>query len=280
MKNMKITYLIPFLLITFQANSMKRMNAKSPQSSPSKRLKRSVNIDNLIYKIIQEIHLPENSAAIVAELLSQPEARDINISQRKELYELAKDFAVIFPETSSTVIKKNYLHAFLFFSNHLFPQAFFSPNPYKRLSDTRPDLQEIITTLIQSEQEKIYICCYHLSLKSIANSIIQQKNNGVAIEVIVNQFEKERPNTWLVPSELQNIGITTLSPQNDPYEQMHHKFFIFKKNIFGKSILVTGSYNPTAHSNKHSWDDIIILDDQNIINTYIERFEDIKKRSK
>jgi len=280
MKITKIIYLIPILLISVQIHSMKRANETSAQDIPAKRLQIAQNVAKLIENIIKEIHSPENNADILRQFLFQPEAREIDETRRKELYELATDFSLIFPETSSTATKKNYLYAFMLFPQPVFPQIFFSPTPYKRLSDTRLDLKNIIATLIQNEQEKIYVCCYHLSLKHIANELIQQKNKGTPIEIIVNQFEKDRTNAWIVPSELQHMGIAVLSPQNDPFEQMHHKFFIFKKNIFNKSLLVTGSYNPTSHSDTHSWDDIIIIDDQDTINKYLERFEEIRQRSK
>ena len=127
--------------------------------------------------------------------------------------------------------KKNYLYAFTLLPNFTFPQIFFTPTPYKRLTDTRPLLKDIILALIKNEQESIYICSFHLSLGSVGEALVEQKNKGLLIEVITNQLEKNSPTIWIVPAELQAQGISVLSPQNEAFEQMHHKFFIFKKNF-------------------------------------------------
>ena len=37
---------------------------------------------------------------------------------------------------------------------------------------------------------------------------------------------------------------------------------------------------PTPHGDTRSWDDILIVDDQTIIDQYIERFEEAKSRSR
>ncbi len=239
----------------------------------------------LIQNIEHEIYA-DSDPSVMGKILSLPEAQLLNDKNKTALYQQAEALEKML-ETPATdplhmqiTTKKNYLYAFTLLPSFTFPQIFFTPTPYKRLTDTRPLLKDIIIALIKNEQESIYICSYHLSLGSVGQALIEQKNKGVLVQVITNQLEKNSPTQWIVPAELQSQGISVLSPQNDAFEQMHHKFFIFKKNLLGKSILITGSYNPTRHSDTHSWDDIIILDDENIINKYIERFEEIKKRSK
>ena len=99
------------------------------------------------------------------------------------------------------------------------------------------------------------------------------------IDIIADQDQGKSLNAKWVLTILQEKDIPIASPKNDTFEQMHHKFFIFKKNLFDKPLLVIGSYNPTDHSTTHSWDDILITDDSNIIEQYQNRFEEVKKRS-
>ena len=240
---------------------------------------------NFIQKIEHEIYT-DSDPAVMGYLLCQPAAQLLSDENKKALYRQAEALEEM-QETPSTdplhrniITKKNYLYAFTFLPNFTFPQIFFTPTPYQRLTDKRSLLKNILISLIKNEQEEIFICSFHLTLSSLGQALVEQKNKGILVHVITNQIDKNNPAQWMLPAELQHQGISVLSPQNDRFEQMHHKFFIFKKNLLGKSIMVTGSYNPTQHSDTNSWDDIIILDDQDTINKYLERFEEIRRRSK
>ena len=195
---------------------------------------------------------------------------------------MAEDYSELLGHSDKTaLIKLNYLDAFRYIPQFTFPQAFFTPIPYNnRTNDDRPELYKILEALIKNEKEKIYVCCYHFTIKSLAETLVAQKNKGISVEFITNQPEKNKPNDQFLLTNIRENGISVLSPQNDKFEQMHHKFFIFKNNLLDKRLLVIGSYNPTANGNNRSWDDIMILDDPIIIDQYLARFEELKKRSK
>lgn len=291
MKLKKIFLMTSILLLSSLAFGMKRFHQEPPRS-PKKPTKKAIIAQPIAYdqttfiqKLEHEIYADSN-AAVMGHLLAQPEALLLSDENKRALYQQAEALEKMLetPPTDALhaqiTTKKNYLYAFMLLPNFIFPQIFFTPIPYQRLTDKRPLLKDILIALIKNEQEGIYISSFHLTLSSIGKALLEEKNKGVVVQAIVNQPEKGNPGLWSLPAELQHQGISVLSPQNDRFEQMHHKFFIFKKNLLGKSLLVTGSYNPTSHSDTHSWDDIIILDDENIINRYLERFEEIKKRSR
>lgn len=291
MKAKNVILLMISVLSSSSAFGMKRFQNEPPRS-PKKPLKKVLiasptqyDQSAFIQKIEHEIYA-DSDPAVMGYLLSQPEARLLSDANKKALYEQAEALEKMLetPATDPSHIKittkKNLLYAFTLLPNFSFPQVFFTPIPYQRLTDKRPLLKDILIALIKNEQEEIYISSFHLTLGSVGQALVEQKDKGVVVQVITNQLDKNNPKLWMLPAELQYQGISVVSPQNDNFEQMHHKFFIFKKNLLGKSLLVTGSYNPTGHSDTHSWDDIIIIDDQDMINTYLERFNEIKKRSK
>ena len=289
----KIVYLLLAFMISYQLNGMKTFQEKEPRQSPPPKIPKIEPVSSpapkaissgqqaFISKIEEQIYT-ETDPSVMIDLLSQPEASLLSNETRDSLYVQAKAFQqLLMPNDENyprMIIKTNYLSAFRFFPQFTFPSLFFSPTPYKRLSDKRPYLKEILTMLIENEQEKIYVCCYHITLASIGEALLEQKKKGIPIEIITNHSQGNTQDSWFTLTTLKNNGIPVLFPRNDEYEQMHHKFFIFKKNIFNKSLIMIGSYNPTRHSDMHSWDDIIVLDDQNIINQYIERFEEIRRR--
>lgn len=291
MKSKKLFFMMFTLLLSPLAFGMKRFPDHPPRS-PKKPIKKPLIAYPLEYdqlncmkKIEWEIYT-DSDPSIMSSILSQPEARLLNDKNKETLYKQADalEKTLETPATEPSHIKittkKNLLYAFTLLPNFAFPQIFFTPTPYQRLTDKRPLLKDILIALIKNEQEAIYICSFHLTLNSVGQALVEQKNKGVLVNIITNQLDQNHPKLWMLPAGLQHQGISVLSPQNDKFEQMHHKFFIFKKNLLGKSLLVTGSYNPTSHSDTHSWDDIIIIDDPNMINAYLERFEEIKRRSK
>ncbi len=222
------------------------------------------------------------------QLLSQPQARSLSKKDKTDLYLQAKSLEeplLTNPGLWADDLKrittiKNCLFAYQSIPQFSFPQAFFTADPYNRPADTRPDLSLIIAGLIKNEKEKIYVCCFHFTLGSLAEALVEQKDKGVSVEIITNQSQGSNPQDKFIITNLQESGIPVLSPQNDKFEQMHHKFFIFQKNLLDKRLLVIGSYNPTKHGNTNSWDDIMILDDPAIIDQYLARFEEVKSRSK
>ena len=248
-------------------------------------------------------------------LLSKNTAKTLNANQKKHLLEYAQEIAEKIKNSSLVIINKlkkeielttnietkkslepvllsyetrhinlhtiiDALQALQLLSDFIFPKIFFTPQPYNRLVDRRPYLDTIIIKLINAEQEKIYVCCFHLALTEIAQALINAKNRGVSIEVITDKsYTTIQANIFAIKI-LKDNGITVQSPNNDPGEQMHHKFFIFKKNILNNSLVWTGSYNPTPNGNNRSWDDVVILANPEIVTQYIERFEEIQKRSR
>ena len=177
-------------------------------------------------------------------------------------------------QTQQPHIKKiiELLDAFIVLPTIRFPLALFTPRPYDRLKDKRPDLDETLNALIANEKEKIYVCSYHMNLPSVTDALIHINSTGIPVDVITDKKNVRALNA------LTNNGITVRAPRNDDGEEMHHKFFIFKNNILNKSLLWTGSYNSTPHGNKRSWDDAIIIEDPDIIAEYIKRFEEVKSR--
>jgi phosphatidylserine/phosphatidylglycerophosphate/cardiolipin synthase-like enzyme len=261
----------------------------------------------LLAEIQDNIALPNPIA--MKSLLSTQAAAQLNQDQKKSLYEQAletkkeidqwvvgtnieisyfsgntesvnssqKALSLYSTQQKNLVEIINLLYTFKFLPALTFPQALFTHPPYKNVLN-RQNLDEALKSLIANEQEKIYVCCFHITLRSVANSLVNAKNNGIAIDIIIDQEQLHKDLAAI--NIIRENKIAVLAPQNDKFEHMHHKFFIFKKNILNKSLVWTGSYNPTPNANERSWDDVVILDNPTIIEEYIKRFEEVKNRSK
>ncbi len=238
-------------------------------------------------------------------LLTTPQAAQLNKAERAELYAQAKQLKrqiremrtignTITTQVNSPALKakflfddeyKNiqkithYLYALNTLPKFTFPQAFFTSVPYSNNPSYKPTPDEALLALIKNEQQKISICCFHFNLMNIALALIHQKKKGIIIELFTNQDQGTGQDSQHVIKLLMDNKISVCSPQNDRYESNHHKFAIFACNLLDKKILCTGSFNWTDNAKHRSWDDLNVLDNEEIIEQYTGRIAQLTERS-
>ena len=236
-------------------------------------------------------------------LLLSDTCKLLSPDQKSKLYELASHNAAIIREISQqgslltahatdmqvrqrfshqedlVAIKKieGQLNVFRYLKTLRFPQALFSAKPYH--NGPRISLDHALEALIMAEEEHISSCCFHLSLFNIARALVNKKIEGVQIELVTNQTQGMNPSLHALKHMASN-GVLLFSTRNSTWEMNHHKFFVFKRNVLDKPLVWMGSYNPTGTSNDNAWDDVVILDDNEIIQSYLHRFAEIKSASK
>lgn len=239
-----------------------------------------------------------NPAAVCA-LLASDACKSLQYDQKSKLYEMAHSYEqniaqiakMVTAKASDPCVRQRYaheedlqilkkvnaqLHAFTCLKNFQFPQALFSPQPYQKGPNI--SLDKILEALILAEQQQISACCYHLTLFNVAKAFAAKKKDGIDIEFITNQTQGQNTSSHAIEHMVSN-GIPLFCPRNRERETNHHKFFVFKCNVLGKPLVWTGSYNPTGHSEEHSWDNALILDNNAVIEDFLGQFGQIKKAS-
>lgn len=275
-------------------------NSESTQA-PAKKAKCDPDIEKELTTLEITKQIYNLNVTALSTYLSQDSCKFLNYEDKYALFKLAAEHANKIDEfaklgsqltanTQDPYIKELFAHnretlasrhnalilnAFLYLKNFKFPQALFTPRklPYY------PPLDKALESLISTEQQEIYSSCFHLTLYNIAAALAEKKKEGIQVEIVTNQNQGGNPILQPI-KHLIASGIQVLTPRSSGYEMNHHKFFIFKNNILNKSLLWTGSYNPTGNSNHNSWDDVIILDDIDVIKDYENRFKEIKSASK
>ena len=154
-------------------------------------------------------------------------------------------------------------------------KALFSP-------DNNPT--DLLIDLIDAEKKQILVAIFTLTDKNIAQALIDARKRGVRIEIVADPGYL-RPETYSKIDFLAESGINIFTFNTFPckpkgYCLMHNKFAIFSKNILGKALLWTGSFNWTRSANTSNQENIIVLDDIEIIEAFTKQFEVLKKRSK
>lgn len=166
--------------------------------------------------------------------------------------------------------QEEYLKNLLIDENNKTLKAFFSPDD---------NLKQILISLISCEKKSIKTTIYTLTQKDITQALIDAYNRGVSIQCVIDRSYGSDRFSKIPRLANRNIPIWVYQTDEKNGSLMHNKFFIFKNNILGKSIIWTGSYNLTNRASDSNQENIIILDDKQICNRYKKQFKILKTRS-
>ena len=152
-----------------------------------------------------------------------------------------------------------------------FKQALFSPDD---------NLQKMLVQLIDYEKEYILIAVFSFTDSVIANALINAKKRGVQVEIVTDiSCVRDRFNKIDFLKE-NGIKVYIYNPRNMTVLNniMHHKFVIFGKNIDGKPLLWTGSFNFTKSAQMNNQENVLIVDERHLIERYQKQFAILKER--
>ena len=188
-------------------------------------------------------------------------------------------FIIGLPANQAPLVKKSNhtasltgsLEQFLLSPQGTVCQAFFSPDD---------DVQNLLIQLINNEQKSIKTAIFSFTDGDIAHALINAHKRGVTVEIITDISSiRDKFNKIEL---LKKFGVViyvynprTLTILNNI---MHHKFVLFGKNVGGKSLLWTGSFNFTKSAKINNQENIVILDQIHLINRYNNQFELLKER--
>lgn len=135
------------------------------------------------------------------------------------------------------------------------------------------NLKMLIIGLINLEKTAIYAALYQITDPDIAQALINAKKRGVHIEIIVDSSALTAKNSQV--NLLKQHHITIYYYRKGFYSIMHNKFFIFA-NVFGRSLVWTGSANATTGGTKRNQENVVITQCPTIISRYRYKFQDLK----
>jgi len=152
-------------------------------------------------------------------------------------------------------------------------QVFFAPDD---------DTQKILIDLIACEQKSIRMAAYLLTDVAIAKALIAAKKRGVYVEVVTDKFccTKFGKVNMLLKHGIDVFVYKSRQPRGSyASDIMHNKFILFEKNLLGRSLVWTGSFNFTNSARLRNQENILLLDNKEIIKKYTDQFVILKSRS-
>jgi phosphatidylserine/phosphatidylglycerophosphate/cardiolipin synthase-like enzyme len=117
-----------------------------------------------------------------------------------------------------------------------------------------------------------------------ARVLVARKAAGVHTRLVLDQgFNKELCGALRL---LLKNGIELFSCEKgadgepDKFMNMHHKFLLFKKNTFGKPLLITGSCNYTYQGFFKNHEDYYVIDDEKAIEKCKAQYKRVRSLSR
>jgi phosphatidylserine/phosphatidylglycerophosphate/cardiolipin synthase-like enzyme len=130
---------------------------------------------------------------------------------------------------------------------------------------------------INRETQSIHVCVYTFSHRAIADALVEAKQRGVDVEVIIDKVSVKNKASL---QRLIDAGIPVHVWDPDRLKRkiahrplMHNKFCVFSDKVW------TGSFNFTYEASTIHQENALILHDAVLVSAYKGQFYTIKLRS-
>ena len=123
---------------------------------------------------------------------------------------------------------------------------------------------EIIENTLAKADTSINFMTFSFTHNGIANVIALKMQEGIKVKGI---FEKRGTGSQYSRYNFLEFQGAELRKDNNSYV-MHHKVFIIDNET-----VITGSFNPSENADKENDENIVIINDKEVANRYLEEFE-------
>ena len=142
-------------------------------------------------------------------------------------------------------------------SNHIY-ENYFCPDD---------SCEEHVLEILNNAQTSINFMIFSFTSDPIGDLLVEKHNLGIEVTGVVEKTQNT--NQYSEYKKLNDAGIDITYDTNK--YNMHHKVF-----IIDESIVITGSYNPTASGTDKNDENILIIHDPEIAFQYTEEFNQLR----
>lgn len=142
---------------------------------------------------------------------------------------------------------------------------------------------QLLFPLIQAEQQGISMATMLFALDDVASEIYKKylvPNFKIRILLDKGYTKKEYDAYDTTSKSIKILQKAKASIKVSQQKNIHHKFFIFHKNINDKPIIMTGSYNLSNTASYNNRENVIVFDDERLVKQYLDEFDRVEKDCK
>jgi len=122
-----------------------------------------------------------------------------------------------------------------------------------------------IVEQIKEAKQSIYIQAYGFTSKKIIDALIEAKNRGVEIEIILDRsnFHKKKQNV------IKLLESNQIKIHQDKVAGIAHN----KVMIIDNTVVITGSFNFTDNADQRNAENVIVLHDSSVAKQYYDNWK-------
>ncbi|HYY72538.1 MAG TPA: phospholipase D-like domain-containing protein [Candidatus Bathyarchaeia archaeon] len=131
-----------------------------------------------------------------------------------------------------------------------------------------------IERLLESARVSIDAALYRFANPRLARALVSAASRGVSVHLVLDRGKyRETPATRELLSTLR-IPYRLSCGRQGAHSKMHHKF-----SIVDSHTVLSGSYNWTLDSEELNYEDLVILREPEIVESYRREFEELWRSS-
>ncbi len=135
------------------------------------------------------------------------------------------------------------------------------------------NISSSLLSLIQASQKSIYVLAYSFALNDLGNALIDRYDDGLDVMVIF-EGEKAFSDSGGEARYLQRAGVPIFMDGSGD-SLMHEKVF-----IFDESVVSAGSYNFTRSADTKNDEQVLIIQNEEIVDAFLDEFDKIYEEAK
>lgn len=143
--------------------------------------------------------------------------------------------------------------------------VFLEKTPYQVCFTPGQDCTQLIVNTLDKAKQSIYIQAYSFTSAPIAKALVDAKNRGVDVKVLLDKSQT-RGNSYSSAKFLTNEGI---SPWIDYRPAIAHN----KVMVLDQKTVITGSFNFTKAAQKRNAENVLIITDANLAKQYLANWQ-------
>lgn len=148
-------------------------------------------------------------------------------------------------------------------------QVYFTKPRYPERAETRfGGLDETIAADLDAAQSRIDLVVFDLSLPRIGDALVRAHERGVAVRVVVDSENVEKPDVAALVGDLQAAGVPVALDERRAF--MHNKFIVID-NV----VVWTGSANFTANDVYRNNNNMLRIIDARLAQNYTAKADDL-----
>lgn len=131
---------------------------------------------------------------------------------------------------------------------------------------------------VSQAQQGVYFMQFAMTANELGNLLIKQHDAGIEVKGIFDKVLYRSTGPYAEFSKLTRNGVPVIVYDSELQGKLHHKVFIIDPNGTNPKV-ITGSMNASSNGNYTNDENIIIIEDREIAQTYYKVFRDLFGRT-